>query len=214
MAIFAPDAAAAPFDLCGGHPVLDFVNSLDDRFDADGAHERLPNYGELLRFAQEAGLLSPQQARELANSVSSAAATRALRQARELREALAAVLYARADERAPSASDLAKLEDRFEDAESPRLLQWNTGGQEKGGVLRCSWRDDQLKAAAFPVWVLADAAAQLVLSDALGRVRACEADTCRWLFLDTSKNHSRRWCNMKVCGNRAKARRFQARRAE
>ncbi len=51
-----------------------------------------------------------------------------------------------------------------------------------------------------------------MLSDALPWVRACGADTCRWLFLDTSKNHTRRWCNMKVCGNRMKARRFQARR--
>jgi predicted RNA-binding Zn ribbon-like protein len=46
----------------------------------------------------------------------------------------------------------------------------------------------------------------------MARVRTCGVDTCRWLFLDTSKNHTRRWCNMKVCGNRVKARRFQARR--
>jgi predicted RNA-binding Zn ribbon-like protein len=42
-------------------------------------------------------------------------------------------------------------------------------------------------------------------------VRACGADTCRWLFLDTSRNHTRRWCDMKVCGNRMKARRFHER---
>jgi predicted RNA-binding Zn ribbon-like protein len=40
------------------------------------------------------------------------------------------------------------------------------------------------------------------------RVRACESDTCQWLFLDTSRNRSRRWCDMKVCGNRSKVRRF------
>jgi len=39
----------------------------------------------------------------------------------------------------------------------------------------------------------------------------CAADDCAWVFLDTSKNHSRRWCDMKACGNRAKARRFNAR---
>jgi predicted RNA-binding Zn ribbon-like protein len=48
-------------------------------------------------------------------------------------------------------------------------------------------------------------------SEELARVSSCGADTCRWLFLDTSRNHSRRWCDMKVCGNRMKARRFQAR---
>ena len=80
-------------------------------------------------------------------------------------------------------------------------------------MLQWRWRGDQVKAAEFPVWLIAESAAGLVVSDALGHVRTCEADTCRWLFLDTSKNHTRRWCNMKVCGNRAKARRFQERRA-
>jgi len=55
---------------------------------------------------------------------------------------------------------------------------------------------------------------QLMMSDAMDRIRACGVETCRWLFLDTSKNHTRRWCNMRVCGNRMKARRFHARREE
>jgi predicted RNA-binding Zn ribbon-like protein len=62
------------------------------------------------------------------------------------------------------------------------------------------------------VWLLALSAGELLMSQALQRVRACDADSCRWLFLDTSRNHTRRWCDMKVCGNRMKARRFQARR--
>lgn len=68
--------------------------------------------------------------------------------------------------------------------------------------------------ADLPLWTLAQSASELVLSHAMERVRACGADTCRWLFLDTSKNHTRRWCDMKVCGNRMKARRFQARQAQ
>ena len=43
-------------------------------------------------------------------------------------------------------------------------------------------------------------------------VRECGASDCAWLFLDTSKNHHRRWCDMTRCGNRAKVRRFYARR--
>jgi predicted RNA-binding Zn ribbon-like protein len=46
-----------------------------------------------------------------------------------------------------------------------------------------------------------------------GAVRECESDTCAWLFLDRTRNHSRRWCDMGDCGNRAKARRFRERRA-
>jgi predicted RNA-binding Zn ribbon-like protein len=60
--------------------------------------------------------------------------------------------------------------------------------------------------------MLAQAASELMASTALDRLRACGSETCRWLFLDTSKNHTRRWCDMKICGNRMKARRFSARR--
>jgi predicted RNA-binding Zn ribbon-like protein len=63
----------------------------------------------------------------------------------------------------------------------------------------------------LPVWAMAQSAAGLLTSAAMEHVRACSSPTCRWLFLDTSKNHSRRWCDMKLCGNRMKARRFQAR---
>lgn len=57
-----------------------------------------------------------------------------------------------------------------------------------------------------PRAVIAAAAARLAVEDRLARVKICPADDCRWAFYDTSKNHSRQWCSMKVCGNRAKAR--------
>ena len=50
-------------------------------------------------------------------------------------------------------------------------------------------------------------AAEFLRDPASARVKECDGETCGWLFLDTSKNHSRRWCEMKDCGNRAKARR-------
>jgi predicted RNA-binding Zn ribbon-like protein len=214
MSTDASDVAPASFDLCGGHPALDFVNSLDDRFDPAGSRELLTDYGALLRFAGETGLLNLPQARGLARAVNGAAATRVLRSARELREALAAVLYAAAEQRVPAAAEIEMLERRFHEAERPRHLQWLTADSGIHGSLQWQWRGEQVKAAGFPVWLIAQAASQLMLSDAIGRVRACEADSCRWLFLDTSKNHTRRWCNMRICGNRAKARRFQERRTE
>jgi predicted RNA-binding Zn ribbon-like protein len=214
MSTYAPEIATAPFDLCGGHPALDFVNSLDDRFDPVGPKELLTDYGVLLRFAGETGLLNLPQGRGLARAVSTAAASRVLRSARELREALAAVLYAQAEERIPAAADIELLEQCFHEAEGPRHLQWVAADSGVHASLQWQWRGDQVKAAGFPVWLIAQSASQLMLSDALRRVRACEADSCRWLFLDTSKNHTRRWCNMKICGNRAKARRFQERRTE
>jgi predicted RNA-binding Zn ribbon-like protein len=60
------------------------------------------------------------------------------------------------------------------------------------------------------LWPIAQSAADLMTSDKRNSVRQCGADDCAWLFLDESRNHSRRWCDMKTCGNRQKARRHYA----
>jgi predicted RNA-binding Zn ribbon-like protein len=193
------------FDLSGGHPALDFVNSLDHRFKQDGPVELLADYPDLLRFAQQSGLLEAGEVRRLASSVPPEAAARALRSARQLREALASVLYAAVDGRTPADGDIRTLEQHFHDASRHRELRWGTGLEWHWGRFRTH--------ADLPVWMLSLAARRLVTSDTLLRVRACGAEDCRWLFLDTSKNHTRRWCKMEVCGNRMKARRFQARHA-
>ena len=57
------------------------------------------------------------------------------------------------------------------------------------------------------LWPVAKSAADLLTSERLARVRECAGGTCGWLFIDTSKNHSRRWCDMRDCGNVAKAKR-------
>jgi predicted RNA-binding Zn ribbon-like protein len=209
----AENPSAALFDLCGGHPALDFVNSLDDRFCADGPRERLVDYEQLLQFARQSALLSVRQARALARSTTVAAA-QALRAARELREALAAVLYAGAAGRTPPAPALRILEERWREASRHRELHWQplAGSARARPRARWAW-GSAANQAELPVWMLALAASQLLTSEDFERVRACGSETCRWLFLDTSKNHTRRWCKMKVCGNRMKARRFQARRA-
>lgn len=195
------------FNLCGGHPALDFVNSLDDRFGAGEPVERLTDYAALLRFALESQLLDARCARHLAQAAP-AAAERAVRSARELREAVAAALYARVAGRSPPPAALRTLERHLHRAGQHRELRWEP--QAQGGAL--SWDRGRFEARAeLPVWLLAQSAGELMMSLALERVRACDADSCRWLFLDTSRNHTRRWCDMKVCGNRMKARRFQAR---
>jgi predicted RNA-binding Zn ribbon-like protein len=62
------------------------------------------------------------------------------------------------------------------------------------------------------LWPLAQSAGALLTGDQRARVRECSGHDCRWLFLDLSRNHSRRWCDMNDCGNRAKARRHYQRR--
>jgi predicted RNA-binding Zn ribbon-like protein len=78
---------------------------------------------------------------------------------------------------------------------------------------RCEWRfDDPGSSFSSILWPIARAAADLLASDQLPFVRACSSPTCQWFFLDTSKNHHRRWCSMKLCGNRTKVQKFYARK--
>lgn len=204
------------FDLCGGHPALDLVNSLDHRYREDGPSERLNDYGDVLRFLAESHLLDLRQVRLLSKDVAPEAGERALQSVRALREATAAVLYPTVGGEPPPAADLRKLERYFLDASRHRELHWKAatgdGPAAQAGVV---WRWGRYGSEPnLPLWILANAVSDILFSDQMTHVRACAADTCRWLFLDTSKNHSRRWCDMKICGNRMKARRFQARRED
>jgi predicted RNA-binding Zn ribbon-like protein len=61
------------------------------------------------------------------------------------------------------------------------------------------------------LWLVARSAAELLTSGPLDRVRECANDPCGWLFVDLSRNRSRRWCDMQDCGNKVKARRHYAR---
>jgi len=193
---------AAPFDLSGGHPALDLVNTRDFRFREDGGIELLQSYGDLLRFMRQAALLSESEAQLLSNTGKKG---RALRSALELREGLAATFYGALDGSLPPPAAVRTLQQQFQNAARHRVLQW------RQGRLEWTWEETS---AELPVWILAQAASELMTSEAMARVRACNAETCRWLFLDTSKNRTRRWCNMKVCGNRMKARKFRAGREE
>lgn len=200
---------AAAFDRCGGHPALDFVNSLDNRFGGKDQVEGLESFGDVVRFAREMGLLDSAQATQVLRAVTPEAAARALRAGRALREALAETLYAVVDERPPPAAGLETLERYLRVADRHRALRWQPDAGERTALVWC-WRSNERK-AELPVWAIALAARELMLSPDMKRLRACEVDTCRWLFLDTSRNHTRRWCKMKVCGNRVKARRYQIR---
>jgi predicted RNA-binding Zn ribbon-like protein len=190
------------FELVAGHPALDLVNTLDWRFRPDGQEELLATYADLLAFAEQSGLITPKQTRELHRNTSSRSHELVLAGCRELREALADAIYAQLDGRRPPAAALKTLESHLHTARDKQRLLWD--GQ------RFHWDWPEAHTAEIPHLLLANAASELLLSDPMQRVRACDNPECRWLFLDTSKNHTRRWCDMKVCGNRMKARRFKA----
>lgn len=191
------------FELIGGHPALDFVNTLDWRFRDEGTEELLSSYDDLLRFVTQAELLTSKQVRQVLRSADETREAQALVSCRELRETAAEIFYAALDGRNPSNTSLRKLNAFLSDARSHQQPAWSASG------LSWQWAADELN-AELPLWILSLSVVELLESDELKRLSACEDPACRWLFLDTSKNHTRRWCTMKICGNRMKARRFKA----
>ena len=194
------------FELIGGNVCLDFVNTLDDR-PSDKPKELLTNYYELARFGEDTGILTPEQLDDLYERVALAPdeAEDALRRARNLREALHDIVSAVMRKQTAPQVAMDRLNANIHGAAlHSRLVQCEG---------RMEWRFDELTSSFNAMlWPIARAAANLLASGDLARVRACSSPTCQWLFLDTSKNHHRRWCSMKQCGNRAKVRKFYARR--
>jgi predicted RNA-binding Zn ribbon-like protein len=194
------------FELIGGHAVLDLVNTLDWRFRDIGSEELMTDYKDLVHFAEQSGIVDRSQARRLIGNTREDKAARVVAAARELREAAGLVLYAAVDGIEPPATSVGKLEGYFNEARKSQRLRWN------GTQLR--WElSEGASVAELPLRLLSLSAADLLTSDDMGRLRECGNPECRWLFLDTSKNHTRRWCDMKICGNRMKARRFKAQHA-
>jgi predicted RNA-binding Zn ribbon-like protein len=184
---------------------LDFVNTLDDRFTPD-AKELLKHYVDLARFAEDTCILPDQQVdRLMTRSMQHPEeAQRALESAIQLREAISDIFYALARKKAVLAGALAILNSHAQEA-----AQHLTLVQGKQGF---AWKFDANSYDLFaPLWPIARDAAELLASQRVEYVRTCASKTCEWLFLDESKNHRRRWCDMTKCGNRAKVKRFYVR---
>jgi predicted RNA-binding Zn ribbon-like protein len=201
---------AAAFQLFGGHPVLDLINTLDNRFVDSGSLELLPSYAELLRFARQSQILTSQQVARLEDHAPGSAAARVVHGVHELREALAVLFYGGKSQPDTSAGALKIIERYVLDADAQReLVAGRTSRRANPSAASWSWNSRQNR-LELPLWILSKSAEALLTTADFARVRSCQRDACRWLFLDSSKNHSRRWCDMKVCGNRVKAQRFHA----
>jgi predicted RNA-binding Zn ribbon-like protein len=122
-----------------------------------------------------------------------------------LRETIYQIFWAIADHRKPAETDLAVLNAALREALARLQVRPAADGFEWAWVTD----EDSLDRMLWPV---ARSAANLLASEDFGRVKKCAGETCDWLFLDTSKNRSRRWCMMGVCGSRAKSRRYYRRK--
>ena len=179
---------------------LDFANTAG----SDSVH--LSNYQELVSWCEKQGALTQEKASQLRDDARQqpASAERVLRKAITLREAIYGLFSTAATRRPPSKRHLRSLNRAVMEA-SKHLHIVQTADD-----FQWQW-DDTKGALEFPLWLIARSAADLLTSKQRSRVRQCASDDCNWLFLDRSKNHSRRWCDMTQCGNREKARRSRVR---
>ena len=193
------------FELTGGRLCLDFANTLDNRR-ALQPQERLNRYADLVAWSRQTGVLRQAEAHRLLREAARCprAALAVIEAAIELREAIFEIFAAAVAGKKPSATSLARLNEhvaralgRLRLAPAKNGYAWSWAA-EFGGLGRM-------------LWPVARSAAELLTSPELSAVRECAAEECGWLFLDRSKNRSRRWCDMKVCGNRSKVRRYYQR---
>jgi predicted RNA-binding Zn ribbon-like protein len=206
------DRRQAPlYELLAGNVALDFVNTLDNR-PSGQPKELLKNYYDLARFGEDTGILKPEQLDYFYERVHLMPdeAEEAMRRARNLREALHDIFSAVMNRQTAPQLAMERLNGNLHEAAlHSRLVQSKTAPRDG----RLEWRFDNMKSSFNAMlWPVARAAADLLASSDVALVRACSSPTCQWLFLDTSKNHHRRWCSMKLCGNRTKARKFYARK--
>jgi len=193
-------------ELSGGALALDFANTVGGTH-VRPTHDHLQSYGDIASFAVLAGGLPPGVAKRLADRAERdprrAAAVYELGIA--LRESIWAVFSALASGDSPRDADLDLIADAAADGAARSRLVY-----DKAGV---SWSlpadSDELDR---PLWDIARSAADLLTSGDHERIKECASTSCEWVFLDRSRNRSRRWCDMSDCGNRAKARRFHAKK--
>ncbi len=184
---------------------LDFANTVSWR--GSGAPvDHLPSYGELIRFARQVGLVSEAEAGRLRRDAARRpeAATRVLWEALELREALYRTFAGLVAGRPHLPSDIAIVNARLPGA----LAHLQIAPADDRFVW--GWAGDP-QALDRLLWPVARDAAVFLTSADLSRLRTCANPNCRWIFLDTTRNGTRRWCTMAVCGNRSKVQRYRER---
>jgi predicted RNA-binding Zn ribbon-like protein len=194
---------ASNFKLLGGVPCLDFVNTKNWHAD-EKPYDFFGSYSGLLQWSLQLALITPSQAEQLFNLAEQQTqrAQTVLEQTQQLRKTIYDLFFDIAN-----GQELSDIElDRFNSAWRKSLASMQVRPIQK--TFRWEWMgsDNTLDSMLWPVL---HSAAELLISEKLNRVRNCEG--CGWLFLDTTKGGRRRWCDMSICGNRAKSKRHYAR---
>jgi predicted RNA-binding Zn ribbon-like protein len=190
-----------------GHPALDFANTAGWHA-SDERSEWLTSYDEWLAWLRAGSTLPASALRALAadSARDAARSQRALKRVLDHRELVYRVFTAVAHDRTPADVDLAAMHRARVDALGAADPRWQRGRY----TLDWSRNASDLLAPLHPLML---AATELLESSRTERLRQCGNHPCGWLFLDQSKNGTRRWCSSAECGNASRVREFRARRS-
>jgi predicted RNA-binding Zn ribbon-like protein len=199
----------SPWSFQAGNLALNFANTVEWHA-SDHPDELLNAYSDLVDWARDYALLSPEAAQALAAEADRhpEAAGKALARAIDLREAIYRIFSTVVCCKQPEPEDLARLKEAWRQA----MASAEIAPDDEGFTWK--WADQPADLEQI-LWPVAGAAVELLLSDTLSQVGQCADDRgCGLLFIDTSRNQSRQWCSMDACGNRAKAQRHYRRSKE
>jgi predicted RNA-binding Zn ribbon-like protein len=211
-----PSMGTLPFilylPLTGDQPCLNFVNTVDRRLRPDKCRDRLLRYSDLLAFRLRLDLIGVESYTALSAQAELApqAAERAISEAQAFRAAFTTLLEdlcgapGTASTSPPDQAALASFDSFRRQARKSEAPVW------EGRRMLFISRPEQ-EGLDLPTLLLVRDADELLRSPQAVRVRICAAEGCCWAFLDGSRNGGRRWCSMKLCGNREKASRFRSR---
>ncbi|MBA2393349.1 MAG: CGNR zinc finger domain-containing protein [Ktedonobacteraceae bacterium] len=186
------------FNFVGNRLCLDFTNTLHDR-GTETERDHFSTYASLARWSEGAKILSAEEVQALLEEAKRHPEEAALvfRNATILREAIYRIFAALVREDSPEVADVQMLNTAYAQAMGRACVV------QQGDTFTWDWQGKET-ALDRMLWDIVRSAAELLVSQDLSLIRECAAEDCSWLFLDSSKNHSRRWCEMKGCGNRAK----------
>lgn len=186
--------------LDGGNLSLDFVNTIHDRYE-EPLEDYLHNYLDLIIWAHFAQAINSSQKNRLLQRgrENQGKADQVYKDSIQLREAIYQCLVSliNRDEVPPVNMQVINqwLSKAFSNLELTQL----------DDSLVLDWRAENFGLESV-LWPIIQSFADLVTSDDRDRIKQCS--NCGWLFVDKSKNKSRRWCSMETCGNRVKAQRY------
>ncbi|HEX8221597.1 MAG TPA: ABATE domain-containing protein [Chloroflexia bacterium] len=173
---------------------------------SDHPRDQLTGIDMLLRFARWAGIFDDGQLASMRHRAeeSPVEAQAALERAKVAREAIYRILLAAANHERAAPEDVALLNDTVAEAQA----QVHLAPTGEAGHLHWRWKSETPQ-FDMVLWAVARSAAELLTSEELTKVKSCPGEGCAYLFMDLSRNGKRRWCEMDVCGNRNKVKRFR-----